>query len=70
MSSSLKRKAVLKDKSPANMVMLRGFANKPGMPSMREVYKLRSAAVAVYPMYCGLASLQGWTCTPAARLSR
>ncbi len=52
-------KAVLKDKSPANMVMLRGFANKPGMPSMREVYKLRSAAVAVYPMYCGLASLAG-----------
>ncbi|MSQ27664.1 MAG: 2,3-bisphosphoglycerate-independent phosphoglycerate mutase [Dehalococcoidia bacterium] len=52
-------RAVLKDKRPANMVMLRGFANKPPIPPMHEVYRLRTAAVAVYPMYRGLAKLAG-----------
>ena len=54
-----KARAILKDKQPANMVMLRGLAKKPAMPSMREVYRLRTAAVAVYPMYRGLAKLAG-----------
>ena len=54
-------RGVLKDKRPANMVMLRGFANKPPIPPMHHIYRLRTAAVAVYPMYRGLAKLAGMT---------
>lgn len=53
--------AVLREKRPANMVMLRGFANQPAMPPMHRVYRMRTAAVAVYPMYRGLAKLAGMT---------
>ena len=49
----------LKGKQPANMVLLRGFSNRPALPSMREVYKLRAGAVAIYPMYRGLSQLVG-----------
>jgi 2,3-bisphosphoglycerate-independent phosphoglycerate mutase len=49
----------LSDKTPANMLTLRGFANRPDWPSMTEVFKLRPAAVAHYPMYRGLAKLVG-----------
>lgn len=49
----------LKSEHPANMVTLRGWAKEPGLPGYREVYKLRAAALAVYPMYKGLASLVG-----------
>ena len=44
---------------PANMVLLRGFAGKPRFPTMQEIYKLNPLAVAVYPMYRGLARLVG-----------
>ena len=44
---------------PANMVTLRGWSREPGLPSFEEVFKLKSAALAVYPMYKGLASLVG-----------
>lgn len=44
---------------PANMVLLRGFARKPSIPSMQEIYKLKPLAIAVYPMYRGLARLAG-----------
>lgn len=50
---------ILKDQPKANFHTMRGFANRPDMPSYEEVYGLRSAAVAVYPMYKGLASLVG-----------
>ena len=43
----------------ANGLTLRGFAAKPSLPSFQEVYGLRSAAIAVYPMYKGLAQLVG-----------
>ena len=49
----------LKGKQPANMVLLRGFSNRPALPPMREVYKLRAGAVAIYPMYRGLSRLVG-----------
>ncbi|MBN1887251.1 MAG: 2,3-bisphosphoglycerate-independent phosphoglycerate mutase [Thermoflexales bacterium] len=52
---------ILKDEKPANMVTLRGWAKEPGLPKFGDVYKLRPAAIAVYPMYKGLASLVGMT---------
>jgi 2,3-bisphosphoglycerate-independent phosphoglycerate mutase len=51
----------IKDQHPANMVTLRGWSKEPGLPSFQEVFKLRAAAIAVYPMYKGLASLAGMT---------
>jgi 2,3-bisphosphoglycerate-independent phosphoglycerate mutase len=50
---------VLKDEAPTNMVTLRGFARYPKIETMQEVYGLRPAAIAVYPMYKGLARLVG-----------
>jgi 2,3-bisphosphoglycerate-independent phosphoglycerate mutase len=52
---------VLKTQHPANMVTLRGWAKEPGLPSFADLYQLRSAAIAVYPMYKGLSSLAGMT---------
>jgi 2,3-bisphosphoglycerate-independent phosphoglycerate mutase len=50
---------ILAGQHPANMVTLRGLAKNPGLPSMEEVYGLRSAAIASYPMYRGVAKLVG-----------
>lgn len=50
---------ILKDQPKANFHTMRGFASRPDMPSYEEVYGLRAAAIAVYPMYKGLASLVG-----------
>ncbi len=50
---------ILKDEKKANFHTMRGFAAKPDLPSYEEVYGLRAAAVAVYPMYKGLARLVG-----------
>jgi 2,3-bisphosphoglycerate-independent phosphoglycerate mutase len=50
---------MLADQHPANMLTLRGFAVDPGLPTMWDIYKLRSAAVATYPMYRGVAKLVG-----------
>jgi 2,3-bisphosphoglycerate-independent phosphoglycerate mutase len=49
----------IKDQHPANMVTLRGWSHEPGLPSFKDVFKLKAAALAVYPMYKGLASLVG-----------
>jgi 2,3-bisphosphoglycerate-independent phosphoglycerate mutase len=43
----------------ANGLTMRGFAPRPDLPSYEEVYGLRAAAIAVYPMYKGLARLVG-----------
>ena len=49
----------LRDKHPSNMILLRGFSKKPSWPSMEETYGLKSAAIAAYPMYKGVARLLG-----------
>jgi 2,3-bisphosphoglycerate-independent phosphoglycerate mutase len=49
----------LNDYHPANMVLLRGFSRQPQIPTMQEVYKINPLAVAIYPMYRGLARLVG-----------
>jgi len=54
-------KELLKDEPKANCLTMRGFAAKPQMPTYEEVYGLRAAAIAVYPMYKGLARLVGMT---------
>jgi len=50
---------LLADQHPANMVLLRGPDKTPLLPSMAEVYGLRAAAIATYPMYRGVAKLVG-----------
>jgi 2,3-bisphosphoglycerate-independent phosphoglycerate mutase len=50
---------VLKEDAPTNMVTLRGFARYPKIETMQEVYGLNAVALAVYPMYKGLARLVG-----------
>jgi 2,3-bisphosphoglycerate-independent phosphoglycerate mutase len=50
---------LLKSESPTNMVTLRGFARYPKIDSMQDIYGLRCACIAVYPMYKGLARLVG-----------
>jgi len=55
---------LLQGKSPANMVLLRGFSRRPHVPSISEIYKLKPAAIAAYPMYRGLARLVGMKVLP------
>ena len=52
-------KSILAGHPKANFHTMRGFAAKPQLPSYQEVYGLRAAAIAVYPMYKGLARLVG-----------
>ncbi len=52
-------KAALAEHHPANMVLLRGFSKQPYFPTMGEIYKLKPATIASYPMYRGLAKLVG-----------
>lgn len=52
-------KEILADHHPANMVLLRGFSKKPQFPTMTDIFKLKAAAIASYPMYRGLAKTIG-----------
>lgn len=49
----------LKDFYPVNTCLLRGIAKYPKIPPMSKLFKLKPAAIAVYPMYKGLAQLVG-----------
>jgi len=57
-------RATLADRYPANMVLLRGFAHYPDFPKMNEVFSLKPAAIAPYPMYRGLAKVVGMEVLP------
>lgn len=50
---------VLADEDQANSLNLRGIAKDPGLPNLENIYGLKAAAIAVYPMYKGVASLVG-----------
>jgi 2,3-bisphosphoglycerate-independent phosphoglycerate mutase len=54
-----KAREILKNQRPANSLNLRGLAKDPGLPHMDDVYGLRAAAIATYPMYRGVAKLIG-----------
>jgi 2,3-bisphosphoglycerate-independent phosphoglycerate mutase len=56
-----KAREVLANDAPTNGVTLRGFARYPKIATFEEVYGLKAAAIAVYPMYKGLARLVGMT---------
>jgi 2,3-bisphosphoglycerate-independent phosphoglycerate mutase len=50
---------LLKNCQPANGFLLRGIAHQPKIPTFQERYGLNGAAIAIYPMYKGLAQLVG-----------
>lgn len=55
---------LLAEKSPANMIMLRGFAKLPSMPQYNDIFKLHAASVAVNGMYRGVSRLVGMDVLP------
>ncbi len=57
-------RAILADHPKANVVLLRGFDSHRELPSMYERYGVRSAAIAVYPMYRGVGGLVGMDVLP------
>ena len=57
-------KTILAKHYPANMVLLRGFSAQPRLPTMGDIYKLKAAAIASYPMYRGLTKLVGMKVLP------
>jgi len=50
---------ILAADAPMNMVTLRGFSRYPKIDTMQTVYGVHPVAIAVYPMYKGLARLVG-----------
>jgi len=50
---------ILRGRHPANCILLRGFALYSRFPDMGERFHLKPAAVALYPMYRGVARLAG-----------
>lgn len=55
---------ILSDESPANMVLLRGFAKYKTYQTLQQRFKLRALAIANYPMYRGTARLLGMDINP------
>ena len=55
---------ILSEEQPANMVLLRGWAQLPNLPDFGDVYHLNPAAIAAYPMYRGLASVASMKIIP------
>jgi len=55
---------VLSAEKKANGLTLRGFSSDPRLPQFTEIYGLRSASIAVYPMYRGVSRLVGMDVIP------
>ncbi|NSW75293.1 MAG: 2,3-bisphosphoglycerate-independent phosphoglycerate mutase [Candidatus Atribacteria bacterium] len=53
-------RALIKDEPKANALLLRGFSQSPVLEKFPERYGLRSLAIAIYPMYKGIARLFGF----------
>ena len=54
-----KAQAILEPHQPANGLLLRGFARYEKLPQLDEIFGIRAAAIATYPMYKGVAALVG-----------
>jgi 2,3-bisphosphoglycerate-independent phosphoglycerate mutase len=50
---------MLAGRERANGLLLRGWSKRPDVPAFPELWKVRAAAVTVYPMYRGVAKLCG-----------
>ncbi len=48
---------ILENQDMANFILIRGFSCLPNIPTFEEAFGLKSLAIAVYPMYRGLARL-------------
>lgn len=57
-------KDALRCRDVANMILLRGFSRSLTLPTMKDRYRLKAAAIAAYPMYRGLAKLVGMEVLP------
>ncbi len=58
---------ILKNEHPANSFVLRGFAGMPKWPKFNDIWGgLNSVAIAMYPMYRGVAKVVGMTVLPPA----
>ena len=57
-------RAILAHHPKANVVLLRGYDSHRELPSMYDLFGVRSAAIAVYPMYRGVGSLVGMDVLP------
>ena len=54
----------LRGQDPANMILLRGFSQLPHVPLLSQLFKVDPAALAIYPMYRGLARALGMKVLP------
>lgn len=54
-----KARVLLAGKQPANMIMLRGFAKLPVLPTYSERFGLHAASIAMHGMYRGVSRLVG-----------
>jgi 2,3-bisphosphoglycerate-independent phosphoglycerate mutase len=54
-----KASEALKKDHPANMVLMRGFSQKPDWPVFSDIFGTKAAAIAAYPMYRGVSRLVG-----------
>ncbi len=52
-------RGLLRSQSPANFVLMRGYAGPPQLEGLDDLYGLRPACLATYPMYKGLARAAG-----------
>jgi 2,3-bisphosphoglycerate-independent phosphoglycerate mutase len=50
---------IIASQKPANGFLMRGIAHQPNIPLFENRYRLKPVALAVYPMYKGLAQLVG-----------
>jgi 2,3-bisphosphoglycerate-independent phosphoglycerate mutase len=58
---------ILANEHPANMLVLRGIAQLPDWPTFPDRFGLKPVAIAMYPMYRGVAKLVGMEALPAAQ---
>ncbi len=55
----IEARARLAEEKRANGFTLRGFSTDPDLPQFPEIYGLKAACIAVYPMYRGISRLVG-----------